>query len=118
MMKSDYSSCEPLPPIHGPEDVKKLTEKQLPQLACKIRQDLISTLSETGGHLGPNLGVVELCIALHRVFDSPKDKFIFDVSHQGYIHKMLTGRWDRLHSMRQYKGLNGFLLRTESEHDC
>lgn len=117
-MKSDYSSAEPLPPIHGPADVKKLSDRQLPQLAWKIRQDLISTLAETGGHLGPNLGVVELTIALHRVFNSPKDKFVFDVSHQGYVHKMLTGRWERLHSMRQYKGLNGFLLRTESEHDC
>lgn len=117
-MKSDYSSAEPLPPIHGPADVKLLSEKQLPQLAWKIRQDLIAGLAETGGHLGPNLGVVELTIALHRVFSSPKDKFIFDVSHQGYVHKMLTGRWDRMHTMRQYKGLNGFLLRTESEHDC
>lgn len=117
-MKSDYSSAEPLPPIHSPEDVKRLSEKQLPQLAWKIRQDLIASLAETGGHLGPNLGVVELTIALHRVFHSPKDKFLFDVSHQGYVHKMLTGRWDKLHTMRQYRGLNGFLLRTESDHDC
>jgi len=116
--KSDYSSSEPLPPIKGPADVKGLPDRLLPQLAWQVRRDLIATLAETGGHLGPNLGVVELCIAMHRVFDSPKDKFIFDVSHQGYVHKMLTGRWDRLHTMRQYKGLNGFLLRTESEHDC
>ncbi len=116
MMKSD--SSEPLPPIHGPEDVKRLSEKQLLQLAEAIRHDLIEKLAETGGHLGPNLGVVELTIALHRVFHSPQDKFIFDVSHQGYVHKMLTGRWDRMHTMRQYEGLNGFLLRTESEHDC
>jgi 1-deoxy-D-xylulose-5-phosphate synthase len=79
---------------------------------------LIETLSETGGHLGPNLGVVELTLAMHRVFDTPKDKFVFDVAHQGYVHKMLTGRWDRIHTIRQYEGLNGFLLRTESEHDC
>ncbi len=75
-------------------------------------------MSQTGGHLGPNLGVVELTLALHRVFDTPQDKFVFDVSHQGYVHKMLTGRLDRIHTMRQYEGLNGFLLRTESEHDC
>ncbi len=75
-------------------------------------------LSQTGGHLGPNLGVVELTIALHRVFNTPQDKFVFDVSHQGYVHKMFTGRLDRIHTMRQYEGLNGFLLRTESEHDC
>jgi 1-deoxy-D-xylulose-5-phosphate synthase len=116
--KSDYSSSEPLPPIKSPADVKALPDRLLPQLAWQVRRDLIATLAETGGHLGPNLGVVELCIAMHRVFDSPQDKFIFDVSHQGYVHKMLTGRWDRLHTMRQYKGLNGFLLRTESEHDC
>ena len=83
-----------------------------------MRDELISVLSQTGGHLGPNLGVVELTIALHRVFETPKDKFVFDVSHQGYVHKMFTGRLDRIGTMRQYQGLNGFLLRTESEHDC
>jgi 1-deoxy-D-xylulose-5-phosphate synthase len=92
--------------------------EQLPELAEKIRRTLIETLSETGGHLGPNLGVVELTLAMHRVFDTPKDKFVFDVAHQGYVHKMLTGRWDRIHTIRQYEGLNGFLLRTESDHDC
>lgn len=111
----DFSS---LPPIQSPKDVKALSAKQLPLLAEKVRHDLIDCLSKTGGHLGPNLGVVELTIALHRVFDSPKDKFVFDVSHQGYVHKMLTGRWDQLSSIRTYQGLNGFLLRTESEHDC
>ena len=111
----DFSS---LPPIQSPRDVKALSPKQLPLLAEKVRHDLIDCLSKTGGHLGPNLGVVELTIALHRVFDSPKDKFVFDVSHQGYVHKMLTGRWDKLNSIRTYQGLNGFLLRTESEHDC
>src|SRR5882672_10758347 len=112
-----------LPTIHSPADVKALPEKNLPQLAEEVRQELIRVLSEenpssVGGHLGPNLGVVELTIALHRVFDTPKDKFVFDVSHQGYVHKMLTGRLDRFHTMRQYEGLNGFLLRSESEHDC
>src|SRR4029077_7111497 len=74
-------------------------------------------LSAARGPLGPNLGLVELTIALHRVFDTPKDRFVFDVSHQGYVHKMFTGRLDRIGTMRQFQGLNGFLLRTESEHD-
>jgi len=107
-----------LPEIRTPADLKALSMEQLPALAEKIRQTLIATLSETGGHLGPNLGVVELTLALHRVFDTPTDKFVFDVAHQGYIHKMLTGRWDKIHTIRQYEGLNGFLLRSESEHDC
>ena len=104
--------------IHGPEDVKKLSEAQLPALAEEVRSTLINSLSRTGGHLGPNLGVVELTIALHRVFETPTDKFVFDVSHQGYVHKMLTGRAERIHTIRTYQGLNGFLLRPESEHDC
>ena len=107
-----------IPDIHSPADLKALPLEQLPALAEKIRQTLITTLAETGGHLGPNLGVVELTIALHRVFDTPKDKFVFDVAHQAYVHKMLTGRWDRIHTIRQYGGLNGFCLRSESEHDC
>jgi 1-deoxy-D-xylulose-5-phosphate synthase len=104
--------------IRSPADVKALHEEDLPQLAQEVRNELIKVLSETGGHLGPNLGVVELTIALHRVFDTPRDRFVMDVSHQGYVHKMLTGRLDRFSTMRQYGGLNGFLLRTESEHDC
>ena len=104
--------------IRGPADVKALREQDLPQLAQEVRDELIKVLSRTGGHLGPNLGVIELTIALHRVFDTPKDRLVFDVSHQGYVHKMFTGRLDRIGTMRQYQGLNGFLLRTESEHDC
>ena len=104
--------------IKSPADVKALDEKDLPALAEEIREALIRVLSTTGGHLGPNLGVVELTIALHRVFDTPADKFVFDVSHQGYVHKMLTGRAKEFPTIRQYQGLNGFLLRTESEHDC
>jgi 1-deoxy-D-xylulose-5-phosphate synthase len=104
--------------ISSPADVKALPADALPQLASEIRGELIRVLSNTGGHLGPNLGVVELTIALHRVFETPKDKFLFDVSHQGYVHKLLTGRRERFSSIRQYEGLNGFLLRTESEHDC
>src|SRR5246127_2537408 len=104
--------------IHSPADIKALREQDLPQLAQEVRDELIRVLSQTGGHLGPNLGVVELTIALHRVFTTPKDRFVMDVSHQGYVHKMFTGRLDRFHTMRQFGGLNGFLLRTESEHDC
>src|SRR5437870_9799572 len=104
--------------VRGPADVKAIREQDLPQLAQEVREELIKVLSRTGGHLGPNLGVVELTIALHRVFDTPKDRLVFDVSHQGYVHKMFTGRLDRIGTMRQYQGLNGFLLRTESEHDC
>lgn len=104
--------------IDSPADLKKLPEEDLPGLAREIRDALIGTLAETGGHLGPNLGVVELSIALHRVFETPVDKILFDVSHQGYVHKMLTGRRDRLATMRQHGGLNGFLVRSESDHDC
>src|SRR5246127_1553482 len=104
--------------IHSPADIKALREQDLPQLAQEVREELIRILSQTGGHLGPNLGVVELTIALHRVFDTPHDRFVMDVSHQGYVHKMFTGRLDRFNTMRQFGGLNGFLLRTESEHDC
>ena len=104
--------------MRSPADVKALREQDLPQLAQEVRDELIRVLSQTGGHLGPNLGVVELTIALHRVFNTPKDRFVMDVSHQGYVHKMFTGRLDRFHTMRQFEGLNGFLLRTESEHDC
>ena len=104
--------------VNSPADLKRLSEEDLPRLASEIRQELIGTLAETGGHLGPNLGVVELTIALHRVFETPADRILFDVSHQGYVHKMLTGRRNRMATMRQHGGLNGFLLRTESEHDC
>ena len=104
--------------IQGPEHVKKLTEKQLLDLAGEIREELITKLAKAGGHLGPNLGVVELTIAMHKVFETPKDKFLWDVSHQSYVHKLLTGRRDRFHTIRQTDGLNGFALGTESEHDC
>ncbi|TSA32701.1 MAG: 1-deoxy-D-xylulose-5-phosphate synthase [Verrucomicrobiaceae bacterium] len=103
--------------ISSPADVKTLPQEALPKLAEEVREELIRVLSTTGGHLGPNLGVVELTIALHRVFNTPKDKFVFDVSHQGYVHKLLTGRRERFPTIRQYDGLNGFLLRTESGHD-
>ena len=122
MMTSASSKPPALGPllqaIQSPDDVKKIADAELPDLAAEVRHSLITSLSQTGGHLGPNLGVVELSIALHRVFSTPKDKFVFDVAHQGYVHKMLTGRADRIHTIRTYKGLNGFLLRSESEHDA
>jgi 1-deoxy-D-xylulose-5-phosphate synthase len=104
--------------IHSPADLKRLDYAQMASLAEEIRTFLIQTLSKTGGHLGPNLGVVELTLALHAVFSTPEDKILFDVSHQAYIHKILTGRLDRFQTIRQPGGLNGFMLRTESEHDC
>jgi len=104
--------------VDNPSHVKKLTQPQLTQLAEEIRQELITKLSKHGGHLGPNLGVVELTIALHYVFSTPSDKFVWDVSHQSYVHKLLTGRKNRFHTIRTTDGLNGFSLRSESEHDC
>ncbi len=105
--------------IQSPNDVKKLSEKELPLLATEIRERILSATSKNGGHIGPNLGVVELTISLHRVFNTPKDRFIFDVAHQGYVHKLLTGRNDeRFDEIRQTGGLSGFLSRAESEHDA
>ncbi len=104
--------------IQSPADLKRLNDAQRSELAEEIRGCLIQTLSKTGGHLGPNLGVVELTMALHTVFDTPEDKILFDVSHQAYVHKILTGRLDRFSTIRQPGGLNGFMLRTESEHDA
>jgi 1-deoxy-D-xylulose-5-phosphate synthase len=104
--------------IYSPADVKQLTPQQQLQLAQEIRDRLILVLSKTGGHLGPNLGVVELTLALHTVFDTPHDKFTFDVSHQSYVHKLLTGRNSDFETVRQPGGLNGFMLRSESEHDA
>ncbi len=104
--------------INSPLDVKKLTIPQLEVLAEDIREELISVLSKTGGHLGPNLGVVELTLAMHYVFDTPQDHFVFDVSHQAYVHKLLTGRREQFRTIRTPDGLNGFMLRSESPHDC
>lgn len=104
--------------INSPADLKKLKPEQLPALAEEVRQFLLETLSTTGGHLGSNLGTVELTIALHYCFDSPNDKIIWDVGHQAYTHKILTGRRDRFATLRQYKGLSGFPKRSESEHDA
>lgn len=103
--------------IDSPADLKKLAVNDLPQLAEEIRKFLIEKLSLTGGHLAPNLGVVELTLALHYLYNSPQDKIIFDVGHQAYVHKILTGRKDRFDTLRQKDGLCGFVKRSESEHD-
>lgn len=103
--------------IESPEDLKKLSWSELQQLAIEIRHRIIEVMSVNGGHLASNLGAVELTLALHKVFDSPDDKFIWDVSHQSYVHKLLTGRNDRFHSIRQFKGLCGFSNPKESPHD-
>src|SRR5205823_14326178 len=114
--KAATSRARLLDGVRSPADIKALREQDLPQLAQEVRDELIKVLSQTGGHLGPNLGVVELTIALHRVFKTPRDRFVMDVSHHGYVHKMFTGRLDRFDTTRQYGGLHVFLLRTESEH--
>ena len=103
--------------INSPADVKNLSIDQLDQLAAEIRTFLIHKVSATGGHLGPNLGVVELTLAMHRVFDSPTDPLIFDIGHQSYVHKILTGRRDLFDTLRQKDGLSGYPERAESPHD-
>jgi 1-deoxy-D-xylulose-5-phosphate synthase len=103
--------------INSPEDLKQVPVERMPEVAAEIRELLITTLSRTGGHLGGNLGAVELTLALHYVFDSPTDKIVWDVGHQCYVHKILTGRREKLETLRQYKGLAGFTKISESEHD-
>ncbi|MGP1570076.1 MAG: 1-deoxy-D-xylulose-5-phosphate synthase [Eubacteriales bacterium] len=104
--------------LNLPEDLKDMDLRHLDLLSYEIRDFLIDNVSKTGGHLSPNLGVVELTIALHKVFDSPKDKIIWDVGHQSYVHKILTGRASEFHGLRKYDGLSGFPKREESPHDC
>ncbi len=103
--------------VHSPQDLRALTPGQLDQLSAEIRRFLIENVSQTGGHLGPNLGVVELTVAMHRVFESPRDPFVFDTGHQSYVHKILTGRQQRFSTLRQRGGLSGYPSRSESEHD-
>jgi 1-deoxy-D-xylulose-5-phosphate synthase len=103
--------------INGPSDLKKLNPEQIPLLAAEIRDILIEVVSRTSGHLGPNLGVVELTIGLHRVFDSPKDRIVFDTGHQSYVHKLLTGRQSVFGTLRQRGGISGYPSQAESEHD-
>jgi 1-deoxy-D-xylulose-5-phosphate synthase len=115
MEDKDYNGL--LESINGPADLKKLTIRQLEKLGTEIRQKIIETVSKTGGHLAPSLGVVELAIAIHYVFDTPKDKVIWDVGHQAYAHKLLTGRRDRFHTLRTHGGIGGFPKRSESPYD-
>ncbi|NYF57714.1 1-deoxy-D-xylulose-5-phosphate synthase [Micromonospora purpureochromogenes] len=103
--------------VRGPQDVKRMTAEQLDILAAEIRDFLIAKVSRTGGHVGPNLGVVELTLAMHRVFDSPRDRLLFDTGHQSYVHKILTGRQDGFDKLRQRGGLSGYPSQAESEHD-
>ena len=104
--------------ISSPEDLKALAPRQLTALCSELRETIIDTVSKNGGHLAPNLGVVELTVALHSVFNMPEDKIVWDVGHQSYVHKLLTGRRDRFHSIRTDNGLSGFTLREASEFDC
>ena len=103
--------------VAGPSDLRRMPDTDLAALADELRAEVISAVSQTGGHLGSSLGVVELSVAIHAVFDTPKDKLIWDVGHQCYPHKILTGRRDRIRTLRQKDGLSGFTKRTESEHD-
>ena len=119
----DYLSMAPqstplLDSVMYPQDLKRMDIKQLKQLSHELRWDTIKSVSKTGGHLGSSLGVVELTVALHYIFDAPEDKIIWDVAHQCYPHKILTGRRDRMNTMRQLNGLAGFCNRKESEYDC
>jgi 1-deoxy-D-xylulose-5-phosphate synthase len=104
--------------VNSPEDIKKLNLDELNELADEIRKFLIDKVSKTGGHLASNLGVVELTLALHRVFDSPSDKIVWDVGHQSYVHKILTGRKDQFDTLRKLGGMSGFPKSNESEHDA
>src|SRR4028119_2388487 len=117
----DSPSPRPVTPlldtISSPADIRALGKSQLSQLADELRQEVISAVSVTGGHLGAGLGVVELTVAVHYVFDTPHDKLIWDVGHQAYPHKILTGRRDRIRTLRQGGGLSGFTRRSESEYD-
>jgi 1-deoxy-D-xylulose-5-phosphate synthase len=103
--------------VHGPADLKRMDDAQLKQLCDEIRRFLVDKVSKTGGHLGPNLGVVELTVALHRVFDSPRDPIVFDTGHQSYVHKIVTGRRDGFDRLRKQGGMSGYPSRSESEHD-
>ena len=101
--------------IHSPDDVRALPDGQLPQLCQELREFLVESVSKTGGHLASNLGAVELTVAIHRVFDTASDRLVFDVGHQCYVHKALTGRWELFSTLRQFGGLSGFPKPRESE---
>ncbi len=118
MKQQKNCSKEYLKYIHSPEDFKAIPKEEMTAVAEEIRRELVRITSQNGGHLASNLGVVELSMALHRVFDTPKDHIVFDVGHQSYVHKMLTGRYDQMDTLRKPGGLSGFTNRQESEHDC
>lgn len=115
---SDDSKIKYLSNIHSPNDFKTIPDKELDNVANEIREELVRIVSKNGGHLASNLGVVELTMAIHRAFDSPKDHIIFDVGHQSYVHKMLTGRYEKMETIRTAGGISGFPKREESEHDA
>ena len=117
-MSSEARKIEYLPRISSPEDLKAMPKETLGALADEIRSELVRVVSDNGGHLASNLGVVELTMAIHRVFDCPRDHLIFDVGHQSYVHKMLTGRYALMDGIRQPGGISGFQKRSESEYDC
>src|ERR671930_1481262 len=102
--------------IQGPADLRRLTRPQLAELSEEIRRFLVDQIAETGGHLSPNLGVVELTLALHRVFESPRDAIVWDTGHQAYVHKLITGRAEGFKSLRQRGGMSGYPSRSESDH--
>ena len=114
----DKAKIKYLSNIHSPKDFKEIPNEELDALASEIRSELVRVVSQNGGHLASNLGVVELTMAIHRVFDTPKDHVIFDVGHQSYVHKMLTGRLPYMDTLRQAGGISGFTNRSESEYDC
>ena len=117
VIKDTNAELNLLSQVNSPSDIKSFNNEQLKQLSHELRQQIINTVSNTGGHLGAGLGVVELTVALHAVFNTPEDKLIWDVGHQCYPHKVLTGRKDRIHTLRQGGGLSGFTKRSESEYD-
>ena len=113
-MKQNYKFLDN---INFPSDIRKLSENDLQKVSDEVREEMIKAVSETGGHLGAGLGVVELTVALHYVFETPNDKLIWDVGHQSYPHKILTGRKNKIRTLRQGNGLSGFTKRSESEYD-
>ena len=106
-----------LPHINDPKDIRDFSKKELNELCSELRSHIIDTITEVGGHLAPTLGVIELTVALHYVYNTPDDKLVWDVGHQGYAHKLLTGRFEEFPTIRQARGLSGFLKRSESKYD-
>jgi len=116
--KTNDTAMEILPTINSPDDLRALPQSALSQLGEEIRREIINTVAKNGGHLAPCLGVVELTMALHYVFNTPEDKIVWDVGHQAYAHKLLTGRRKQFHTLRQYQGISGFPKREESPYDA